>query len=155
MHHIEYCLTEDAGRAMMGGGERVFRSATWAHEIMKKSELKEFRTKLLELRARMTGDVASLSDEAFRSRGEDGTKAGDPEEMGSDSQDQEITFQMLQSEGNVLAEIDEAIRRIENGTYGKCRSCGGDIGKNRLEAVPHATQCIKCKNYEEKKQRGL
>jgi RNA polymerase-binding protein DksA len=116
---------------------------------MKKAELNEFRTKLLALRARMTGDVASLSDEAFRARGEDGAKPGDPEEMGSDSQDQEITFQMLQSEGNVLAEIDEAIRRIENGTYGVCEMSGKPIPKARLNAIPWTRYRVECAKIAE------
>jgi RNA polymerase-binding protein DksA len=50
----------------------------------------------------------------------------------------------------VLAEIDEALQRIEDGTFGTCRTCGQPIAPDRLEAMPWATQCIDCKRKEER-----
>jgi len=76
-------------------------------------------------------------------------------DQGSDTMEREIAFTLASREGRYLHHLNEALERIENGTYGKCRTCGGEISKQRLEAVPHATQCIKCKNSEEKRQRGL
>jgi len=48
--------------------------------------------------------------------------------------------------------IDEALRRIEDGAYGNCHSCGKQISAARLEAVPHARLCIECKAKEEDKK---
>ena len=76
-------------------------------------------------------------------------------DQGTDTNERELAFRLASREGRYLHHLNEALERVENGTYGICRSCGGDISKPRLEAVPHATQCIKCKNSEEKKQRGM
>ena len=55
-------------------------------------------------------------------------------------------------EGRYLHHLNEALDRIESGTFGVCRTCGQEISKARLEAVPHATQCIQCKSREERMQ---
>ena len=48
-----------------------------------------------------------------------------------------------------LEYIDEALQRIDDGSFGICRICSGDIGRARLEAVPTATQCIECKSKKD------
>lgn len=48
-----------------------------------------------------------------------------------------------------LHHLNEALKRIKDGGYGICRTCGGEISEDRLKAVPHATQCIACKELEE------
>jgi len=54
----------------------------------------------------------------------------------------ELDEGLEETAGHVLVEIDEALARIENGTYGRCSACGRPIGEERLEAVPYATLCI-------------
>jgi len=76
-------------------------------------------------------------------------------DQGTDTMDREMAFTLASREGRYLHHLNEALERIENGTYGNCRTCGLEISIKRLEAVPHATQCINCKTAEEKKQRGL
>jgi len=56
--------------------------------------------------------------------------------------------------GRLVYHIDEALRRIQEGTYGKCQSCGKQISAARLEAVPHARLCIECKAKEEDQKAG-
>ena len=51
---------------------------------------------------------------------------------------------------HVLAAIDEALKRIDNGTYGVCQSCGRPIQPERLEFLPYATLCIDCKRRQER-----
>ena len=51
---------------------------------------------------------------------------------------------------HVLAEIDEALRRIDEGTYGNACVCGSTIAEERLEAMPYATMCIECKRLDER-----
>ena len=52
---------------------------------------------------------------------------------------------------NALAQIERALQRIEDGTYGVCESCGNAIGKMRLMAFPRATLCMTCKQREERR----
>ena len=66
-------------------------------------------------------------------------------EQGTDTMEREKTFLFASREGKFLNYLDDALRRIENGTYGFCTDCGRLIDKERLEAVPHAQLCISCK----------
>lgn len=73
----------------------------------------------------------------------------------TDATGQEGEFSFAQRESRFRDHLNEALRRIENGTYGICRgrNCGTEIGRARLEAVPHATLCIRCKKAEEQAAR--
>ena len=64
--------------------------------------------------------------------------------------DREIDYTLEATDGRLLADIDAALRRIEEGTYGICVNCGAQIAPERLEAVPWATLCIECKRKEER-----
>lgn len=73
----------------------------------------------------------------------------DMAELGSDNFDQEFTLSLLGSEGNAIEQIDRALKRIEDGSYGQCETCGVKIPKSRLEAIPYAARCVKCASQEE------
>jgi DnaK suppressor protein len=64
--------------------------------------------------------------------------------------DREIDYTLEESDGRLLTAIDEALARIEAGTYGVCVNCGAQIAPERLEAMPWATLCIECKRKEER-----
>jgi len=64
--------------------------------------------------------------------------------------DREIDYTLEENEERVLAAIDDALKRIEAGTFGICRTCGRPIDEERLEALPYTTQCIECKRKEER-----
>jgi DnaK suppressor protein len=66
-------------------------------------------------------------------------------EQGTDAMEREKTFLFASREGKFLNYLDDALKRIEKGTYGFCTECGKLMDKERLEAVPHAHQCIDCK----------
>jgi RNA polymerase-binding protein DksA len=66
-------------------------------------------------------------------------------EQGTDAMEREKTFLFASREGKFLNYLDDALQRIAHGTYGFCSECGNLIDKERLEAVPHAHQCVKCK----------
>jgi len=70
-------------------------------------------------------------------------------DLGTDAEEREKAYLFVSKEGRLLYHIDEALRRIQNGTYGRCVECGEEISLERLEAVPHARLCIKCKQREE------
>ena len=68
-----------------------------------------------------------------------------------DAMEREKAFLFASQEGRFLWHIDEALRRLYRSpeTFGKCHQCGGEIGFDRLDALPHARFCIECKQREE------
>lgn len=115
---------------------------------MKKTELKAYLQRLNELKARLTGEVANLSNEAFSASGES-LQPNHMAELGSSVHEQDVTIQMLQSEGNVLHEIEEAIKRVKSGTYGICEMSGKPIPKARLNAIPWTRYRVECAKIAE------
>jgi len=63
--------------------------------------------------------------------------------------EQDSSYQIAQQEAEELREIDTALEKIEEGTYGICEECGGRIERPRLRALPYAVLCLKCKESEE------
>ena len=71
-------------------------------------------------------------------------------DQGTDAETQEKAFQQVSKEGRLLYHIDEALRKLYSSkTYGVCESCEKPIEKTRLDLVPHARLCFKCKSKEE------
>jgi DnaK suppressor protein len=64
--------------------------------------------------------------------------------------DREVDLSLEGTTSGMLRAIDEALARIDDGTYGRCARCGQPIAEERLEAVPYATLCIDCKRKEER-----
>jgi RNA polymerase-binding protein DksA len=62
----------------------------------------------------------------------------------------EMDYSLEDNAGHVLAAIDEALKKIDDGTFGTCARCGKPIAQERLEAMPYATKCIDCKRLEER-----
>jgi DnaK suppressor protein len=121
---------------------------------MKKTEMKEFKERLLLLRARLRGDVNQMADAALKKdrSGNNSDASSMPIHMadiGSDNFEQEFTLSLMQSEGSTLDAIETALERIEDGVYGECEECGARIPKTRLKAIPYATMCVKCASRAE------
>ncbi len=121
---------------------------------MKAAEVKPFKLALLELRARLRGDVSALADEALRSsRSESGGGTSampiHMADIGSDAFEQEFTLSLMASEEDTLEAVERALERIRLRTYGLCEDCGGVITKKRLQAIPFADLCIKCAEANE------
>jgi len=81
---------------------------------------------------------------------ENNTRQGDMADQASGNNEVHIQLKLKQTDAKILQAIEEALRRIESGTYGLCRACGREIGAARLEAVPYATLCIDDKRLEER-----
>ena len=62
----------------------------------------------------------------------------------------EIDYTLEENSEHVLAAIEDALRRIDSGTFGTCRRCGKPIAEDRLEAIPYANRCIDCQRLEER-----
>ena len=73
----------------------------------------------------------------------------DMAELGSGNFDQELTLSLLGSEKDALDQIDGALKRIEDGSYGQCEECGVKIPESRLEAIPYAALCVRCASQQE------
>ncbi len=109
---------------------------------LSKADLENFRTLLLEKRREILGDVGSMESEAFRNQDNHSSSPMHMADVGTDNFEQEFTLGLIESERELLKEIQEAIARIENGTFGVCVATGKPIGKARLEAKPWAKYCI-------------
>ena len=81
---------------------------------------------------------------------ENNTRQGDMADQASGNNEVHIQLKLKQTDAKILQAIEEALWRIEKGTYGLCRVCGREIGAERLEAVPYATLCIDDKRLEER-----
>lgn len=120
---------------------------------MKKADSALYKERLLALRARLRGDVSAMADQALRKSGMQGADASampiHMAELGSDNFEQEFTLSLMQTEGDTLELIEDALVRIEGGQYGKCIECDGPIPKTRLNALPFTPLCIRCAQKQE------
>ena len=112
-----------------------------------------FRTILLEERKRAEGALRHLHDEnpgSIEDEAEDETFDNHLGDAATVTFDREMDYSLEDNTGHVLAAIDEALTRIDEGTFGTCARCGNPIAEERLEAMPYATKCIDCKRLEER-----
>ena len=129
---------------------------------MKPEELKEYRSMLKILQARLRGDVEQLQEEAFSGSeaGNESRSSNHMAEMGSDAWDLEFALQLVESDQGVLDEISHALKKFDNGTYGICETCSEQgkpeaktrIPKARLQAIPHARNCVDCERLKENRR---
>jgi len=114
---------------------------------------------LAELRGELEADVVHLKKEIRDAEQEivgllrdGGDGAGnDQADVGSTTLERDHEMSLANNARDMLDQIDRALARIENGTYGVCESCGNAIGKGRLQAFPRATLCVSCKEREERR----
>ena len=126
---------------------------------MNKRDLGKFEKLLLAKRQQLIEEFGLLKSAAMDTTIKE--KTGDLSsysyhmaDQGTDAMEREKTFYFASKSGRLLYHIDQALRRVRNKTYGKCEECGEQINRERLEAVPHARLCIKCKELEEQKKSG-
>ena len=107
-----------------------------------KKELTQYKDLLLRKRAEIMGDVVSMEDEALLSGDRMSHTPNHMAEQGSDVYEQTLSLDIAASQRKLVAEIEQALQRIEDGTYGVCVMMGTPIGKARLDAKPWAKYCI-------------
>jgi RNA polymerase-binding protein DksA len=121
-------------------------------EAWTRGELNEVVKELREHRERLSVSVDQAEEELAGLMRDAGDGAGhDQADVGATSFERDHELTVLAREREALAQIDRALARIDDGSYGVCESCGNPIGKNRLMAVPHATLCMSCKQREERR----
>jgi len=115
------------------------------------------KEKLLQLRDAMVDSMAGVAQDTLRSRAE-GSEASafgmHQADAGSDAYDRDFALSLLSQEQDALYEIDQALKRIELGTYGVCEMSGKHIPRARLEAIPFARFTVECQSQLEKQSKA-
>ena len=114
-----------------------------------KGELKKYRELLIGERERMTGALSHIAENTLKKSQRDasGNLSGYSYHMAdqaTDDYDVEFSLGRATEDQELLFKIDEALKRVEDGSYGKCLQCGKPIAKPRLKALPYAEVCIVC-----------
>jgi len=119
--------------------------------------IRKQKQKLLQLRDAVVDSMAGVAQGTLRSRAE-GSEASafgmHQADAGSDAYDRDFALSLLSQEQDALYEIDEALKRIEVGTYGKCEMSGKSIPRARLEAIPFARFTVECQSQLEKQSKA-
>lgn len=131
------------------------KAGSAAKSKLSAEDRKALTTALQELRARVADEISFLTgDNLNRSNRE---TAGDLSsyslhlaDHGTDNFDREFALNLASSEQDVIYEIDEALARLRDGNYGVCEGCAQAIERARLEALPFARMCVKCKSASER-----
>ncbi|MCM8782548.1 MAG: TraR/DksA family transcriptional regulator [Candidatus Omnitrophica bacterium] len=123
-------------------------------KIWQKNDLNKFKQLLINLREKIVGEVEHIANNTLKQSQREA--AGDLSgytlhmaDMASDHYDREFSLSIASTEQNIIYEIDEALRRIKDGSYGICFTCEKPIAKRRLKAVPYAKLCVNCQQKEE------
>ena len=121
---------------------------------MDKKTLEKFKNILLVEKEKIIGGINNLTKENLSNSQTDAS--GDLShysthmaDVGSDSFERELALGLVSNEQEFLYKIDEALRAIDNGTYGFCESCKKPIKETRLKALPFAKLCISCQEKAE------
>jgi RNA polymerase-binding protein DksA len=116
---------------------------------MTEGGIKSYRRRLLALKERLGGELPELEEEALRGVG--GEASGGlsdvpvhPADLAPQEYEEEVTLGLLENEDQLLTEVNDALARIERGTFGRCENCGQEISRARLEALPYARHCLRC-----------
>jgi DnaK suppressor protein len=118
-------------------------------------DIQHFRERLMEERKNLMDELEWVETNYIGSSQRDSTGEVSSHtthlaDMGSDSSERDKAFLIGDTSGEALEDINEALDKLGDGTYGICESCGQPIARERLEAVPHAKLCLKCKAEQEK-----
>lgn len=120
-----------------------------------KKDLVDFKKIILKKKEEVSDEIKHLSEDTKKSQKE---ASGDISgysfhmaDVATDNYDREFSLGLASNEREALYEIDDALKRIDEGVFGVCEACKGLIAKNRLKAVPSARLCLKCQEKREKK----
>jgi DnaK suppressor protein len=147
-HNVSAKKAGASPRAALLGGSN--------HEKKLSPFVRKQKEKLLQLRDAMVDSMAGVAQDTLRSRAE-GSEASafgmHQADAGSDAYDRDFALSLLSQEQDALYEIDQALKRIEVGTYGVCEMSGKPIPHARLEAIPFARFTVECQLQLEKQSK--
>ena len=113
-----------------------------------------FRDRLLEERRRAQEALEYLHQEhpgSLQDETQEIQSDNHPGDVATVTFDRELDYTLEENEERVIGAIDAALTRIDDGTYGRCASCGESINAERLEALPWTMRCVGCKRREERR----
>ena len=116
---------------------------------MDQDELRAFRELLLARRGELLGEA----ERTAHGMGDEREGFPDPTDRGSLESERNLLLRIRDRERKLLSNINEALARIEDGTFGLCGECNEPIGLDRLRARPVTTLCIECKAEQEERER--
>jgi DnaK suppressor protein len=116
---------------------------------LSKTRLRNFREGLVAEREQLLIQVAELDAEADVKNWRESGFDDDPADAGSASFERETAQSLSLHARNLLTQIEDAVRRLDEGTFGDCLTCGRRIEFERLEVLPYTTQCLDCRRREE------
>jgi len=130
-------------------------SSRYDKEPLTQTEILHFQKRLLEMQIKIRNDVRT------KWRGDLGKDYREQLSMSSDDEDlpdingtEEIGISLIESQGRELLEIEDALVRIEEGTFGICMDCGNRINKKRLNLIPTTSRCTVCETAIERKRKA-
>jgi len=150
-------LASKVGSALPVTKEVLTKQAKRKGSILSPRELEEFKALLLQRRRELLDSVSQMRDEALKQNRQDAAGnlskfPSSPADLGSDNYELEFTLSLLEEERNLLKEIDEAIKRIDQGVYGICEATGEPIARDRLLFEPWARYTVE---YASRLEKGL
>ena len=123
---------------------------------MNKQRVKQFKAVLMQEREKFAGEIRSIARDALKNPRE---ASGDLSsytvhmaDMSADTFERELAMNIASSEQEVLYQIEDALKRIDDGSYGVCQQCSKPISLSRLKAVPYTSLCIGCQRDKEQKK---
>jgi DnaK suppressor protein len=118
---------------------------------MKPEDIEYFREKLQKMR----DEILQKGEDTLEDMTEERTMYADPADRASAESDRSFTLRLRDRDRKLVHKIDEALDRIEDGSFGICDECGEEISGPRLEARPVTTLCIQCKSKQEEQETVL
>jgi len=130
-------------------------AAVVSEPVMDKKEFGFYRDKLISLKDEIMSQIKEISEDTLLQSQKDTTGEASGYTMhmadvASDNYEREFNFRVVSGDRELLLEIESAIKKIESGDYGVCVMCDKTIGKSRLNVIPYAKYCRKCKEQLEK-----
>jgi DnaK suppressor protein len=119
---------------------------------MRKAFLKKAREALQEMRSTLLRNVQADLHQGREASKDEGM---DTYDLASDARDREINLILNDRDRDKLQAIDDALARIDEGSYGVCESCESDVAEGRLEALPFTRLCISCQAEREKEAKSM
>jgi RNA polymerase-binding protein DksA len=121
-----------------------------------KKDLVAFKKVILKKKEDILDDIKGMSQDTLKksqkeASGDISGYAYHMADVATDTYDREFSMGIASNDRKVLYELDDAFKKVEEGTYGICEECDCLIAKSRLKAVPQARLCIKCQEKKEKK----
>lgn len=119
---------------------------------MRKDVLKKFRETLLDMKSQLLEDLPDRLKQEVDSTKDEGR---DTYDLASDERDREINMILNDRERSKLMAIEDALARLNEGSYGECEECGEDIGVGRLKVMPFTRLCVRCQEELERESRMM